>query len=74
MERNASGGLMDCKTTFTRTVNSVKAIPDRRVGSGVRPDLARVVASSLTGELSWLMMAEDAPRVGDRVRVTVEPA
>jgi hypothetical protein len=74
MERNASGGLMDCKTTFERTVVMASHVPGRKVGDDIKPDRVRILASAMEGEMSWLMLAEDAPRVGDRVRVTVEPA
>jgi glutamate-1-semialdehyde aminotransferase len=70
LNNEASGGLMDCKTTFERTVVMASVVPAR----ATKPERVRVVASGTEGEMTWLMLPEDAPRVGDRVRVTVEPA
>ena len=61
---------MDCKTTFERTVVMASFVPANKN----HPDRVRVLASGLEGEMSWLMEADGSPRIGDRVRVTVEPA
>jgi hypothetical protein len=61
---------MDCKTTFERTVVMASHVP----ATNTRPERVRILASAMEGELSWLMEPQHAPRVGDRVKVTVEPA